>query len=613
MKRHQEIISLTFLVLGLGTLGGCSDVVTEDQTDFTARPYTSASGYFNYFDSTGYLGYWTYEATTNAGSRAESSTSRPFTYKGEYCIDSYYTWPFGNCPWNPLTVPQVRSLKSIKLDSSALDDLISVTDSDENCMTLRGAHPDMTTYGYSWAYFKEAGCSRAKTQYNEVLEWWGQSAQHGGIAVDSIRGSGNPDVVLFHIDNPSSGNTGYYRVLWNVKYQDNDYRHSSSTGPLAISGWWGDSSSGAGVAIGDIDGNGKKDLVVVHVDNPSGGNSIYYRIGWNLDTITGVATSWSTPTKLSIWAGSETQGADVALKDLDGDGKLDMIVAQADNPSGANHIYYNVLWGLSTSGTISSTGSTFEMPYSIGDSTNDIGLAIADMNGDGVNDLVVSWVDDPSGANSHYYRVGYSIQSSGEVTTWGPQRTLRSQLGGTTGAAGIAVYDFNSDGKKDIAHFHVDNSGSEGVGYWDTAMGQSDSRYSLTSKNSSKCLDVVNNDTGNGTLLQQWTCNSTGAQQYTLSAGSDDNYNLIGKTSGKCVDVLNAGTANGAVIQLWSCNDTSAQKYSLVSDGAGYYSLQNTNSGKCLDVLNASTSDGATVQLWTCNATDAQKWKLTKL
>ena len=41
--------------------------------------------------------------------------------------------------------------------------------------------------------------------------------------------------------------------------------------------------AGAGVAIADLSGIGKSDLVVLMVDNPTGQNRGVYRVGRNLD------------------------------------------------------------------------------------------------------------------------------------------------------------------------------------------------------------------------------------------------------------------------------------------------------------------------------------------
>ena len=55
----------------------------------------------------------------------------------------------------------------------------------------------------------------------------------------------------------------------------------------------------------------------------------------------------------------------------------------------------------------------------------------------------------------------------------------------------------------------------------------------------SKCLDVSNGGTADGTKIQLWTCNGTAAQQWTTSG--DGTLRALGK----CLDVNNSGTANG--------------------------------------------------------------------
>jgi hypothetical protein len=37
------------------------------------------------------------------------------------------------------------------------------------------------------------------------------------------------------------------------------------------------------VAVADLDGNGRPDLVVFHVDSPVGANAGFYRVGRGLD------------------------------------------------------------------------------------------------------------------------------------------------------------------------------------------------------------------------------------------------------------------------------------------------------------------------------------------
>ena len=75
--------------------------------------------------------------------------------------------------------------------------------------------------------------------------------------------------------------------------------------------------------------------------------------------------------------------------------------------------------------------------------------------------------------------------------------------------------------------------------------------------------------------------------------------------AGKCVDVAGASSANGTAVQLYDCNGSGAQQWTVGTDGT-IRAL-----GKCLDVTSASTADGAKVQLWDCNGSGAQSWQVT--
>ncbi|WP_329287642.1 ricin-type beta-trefoil lectin domain protein [Streptomyces sp. NBC_00691] len=115
-----------------------------------------------------------------------------------------------------------------------------------------------------------------------------------------------------------------------------------------------------------------------------------------------------------------------------------------------------------------------------------------------------------------------------------------------------------------------------------------------------KCLDVDDSQTADGTKIQVWGCNGTGAQQWTVA--TDGTLKVLGK----CLDVSNGGAADGTKVQLWTCNGSGAQTWQAQADG----SLRNPQSAKCLDVASGATADGTKVQLWTCNGTGAQKWAL---
>jgi lysophospholipase L1-like esterase len=120
---------------------------------------------------------------------------------------------------------------------------------------------------------------------------------------------------------------------------------------------------------------------------------------------------------------------------------------------------------------------------------------------------------------------------------------------------------------------------------------------------SGKCADVSNAGTADGTAVQLWTCNGSGAQNWTFAPGPGGTLRALGK----CLDVSNSGTANRTKVQLWTCNGSGAQRWSAGANS----SLVNPQSGRCLDDPNSATTDGTRLQIYDCNGTAAQQWTPT--
>ena len=115
-----------------------------------------------------------------------------------------------------------------------------------------------------------------------------------------------------------------------------------------------------------------------------------------------------------------------------------------------------------------------------------------------------------------------------------------------------------------------------------------------------KCVDVAGANSANGTAVQLYDCNGTGAQQWTVAA--DGSLQALGK----CMDVTSAGTANGTQVQLYDCNGTGAQKWQHQANGE----LVNTASGRCLDATGPSSANGTRLQIWDCTDGANQQWNL---
>jgi hypothetical protein len=114
-----------------------------------------------------------------------------------------------------------------------------------------------------------------------------------------------------------------------------------------------------------------------------------------------------------------------------------------------------------------------------------------------------------------------------------------------------------------------------------------------------KCVDDNTGSSADGTPVQMWDCNGTGAQNWTVETDGTIRIN------GKCMDVTNASTVDGAPVELWDCNGGGNQQWQAQ---AGM--LVNTASGKCLDDTGFNITDGTQLELWTCNGGSNQQWAL---
>jgi hypothetical protein len=113
-----------------------------------------------------------------------------------------------------------------------------------------------------------------------------------------------------------------------------------------------------------------------------------------------------------------------------------------------------------------------------------------------------------------------------------------------------------------------------------------------------KCVDVAGANPANGTAVQLWDCNGTGAQQWTWAADGSV------RALGKCLDVPSGSTANGAKLQLWDCNGSGAQRWTFT----GANDIVNPQSNKCVDATGASSANGTRLQIWDCGGGANQKW-----
>ncbi len=162
------------------------------------------------------------------------------------------------------------------------------------------------------------------------------------------------------------------------------YRNISTNGALTLGSFaprinFAVGASPRQFAIGDIDGDGKRDVVVAH----NGGSTV--SVFRNIST-PGAFTAGSFGARVDFATGANPH--QLALVDLNGDGKLDLAIGNSVGNT------LSILRNTATSGNITATSFAAKVDFPA--SSGSGGLAVGDIDGDGKPDVVLS----NSGANS---------------------------------------------------------------------------------------------------------------------------------------------------------------------------------------------------------------------
>ena len=188
--------------------------------------------------------------------------------------------------------------------------------------------------------------------------------------------------------------------------------------PTSLSG-----TNGAGLAVRDLDNDGKLDMVT---SGWTGGPGAFATF-----------RNTSTPGNLTFepverWNGASDESPVTSAEDIDGDGQIDLVSGEGSSP-GSTWVIQNI----STPGNVE---FAFRQVLFSGGGISHQGATLADLDGDGKPEFIHKIQNAFTQQNIHV-----NTSTPGTIS-FAPALTLSVGIQG-----GMLVYDFNKDGKNDLA------------------------------------------------------------------------------------------------------------------------------------------------------------------
>jgi len=241
------------------------------------------------------------------------------------------------------------------------------------------------------------------------------------VAVGDVNSEGKPDLVI------SNGGSNTVSVLLNTT------TIGAATPTFAVKVDYPVNAGAGGpygVKLGDLNGDGKLDIVATGFTN----NNVSVLLG---------SGSGTFAAHVDFAVGTHPIG--VMVGDVNGDGKPDIAVA---NYGGGN---VSVLLNTTTTNAATPTFAVHAV-FAVPDAA---AVVIADMNGDGVPDLIVA-----SATATNKASVLLNTTATNAAT---PSFAARVDFGVDLNLVDVAVTDFNGDGKLDVVTANAESGGLTSV------------------------------------------------------------------------------------------------------------------------------------------------------
>lgn len=259
-----------------------------------------------------------------------------------------------------------------------------------------------------------------------------------GMTAADIDGDGKKDIVVTNLSS-MSGDPNAPAFYISI------FKNTSTPGVIAANSFAPRIDFPAGyfprsIAVDDIDGDDKPDVVVINYAPPPFNYTI--SVFRNKSTM-GIINTSSLEDKVDFFA-SQSGTIEVAIGDLDGDGKKEIAAISTDD----NNVY--VFRNQSSVGIINT--ASFSSPFAYSTGSFPLHIEIADMNNDGKNDMVIT-----NAASNSFSYYENNVAVPGPFT---PASFVQKEFMAASNPRGLAVDDIDGDGKADLV---IANSGDTSI------------------------------------------------------------------------------------------------------------------------------------------------------
>ncbi len=457
---------------------------------------------------------------------------------------------------------------------------------------------------------------------------WNVTASNSGFhkgyaAWDSGNGGGFPlyrtRAVTGDFDGDGRNDTALLReeagrtISLYVLRSDGNRYHTVNT-PAWVSGSWAWSLGVARVLSGDVNGDGKTDIVVQRDTDNSSWQAMVF-LGGNL----GAPTTW-----LQLASGSQTwQSTNPVLADMDGDGRADLVTQRDMGGCRTLTEFYR------------SSGTSFATtPETLRDSgagnwcANRTKLTSGDVTGDGRDELIAMY--DYGNSDVGWWALRYGAPA---YELW-----QRTQGEFDPIRVSLVTGDYDLDGRADLGAVYAEPAGSRqvwtlrstGTGFaarvlaWQDAVGSAGGpsfdlehrAYELVSRDSKRCLQIAGASTTDQALAQQYTCGNGLHQRFLMAKVADtDRFTLRAVHSNRCLTVDGSKLDDNAALYQLGCAAVAANQQITLEyvDGTGYDTVVRVHfahSDKCAGHAPGNLANSAAIVQQSCTSGSHQEWIL---